>query len=225
MSSGVKQSVIQSTGAGQDLPPPSKDNVSQNEMEGSDPEAEARKRREVLARRPSYRKILNDLSSTEGQSSSINSQLKLDPDGSSGRDSGSSIHGSASANSYIKVIPASAIQLAGPANAGSPITGIPTIVQYTPSQDGQFFVPDLQTYQIRQNNPSSIAQSVVMSAPSSHHSGHHGDDSSKKRELRLLKNRLRRNVEGRRKNTSSASRIGLLFSRTRTRHSSTSSKV
>lgn len=160
---------------------------------------ESKKRREVLERRPSYRKILNDLSSAEV--SQIVSQfqqpdIKHDPDhhpsqhhphsqqqqqhspnnssatGTTGGNSGSSNSQQSApahpatitvaASPYLKVVPASTIQLAGPA-AGSP-DGLPglsalavnpgsasaagTIVQYGHGQDGQpfHFVPGMFLY-------------------------------------------------------------------------------
>lgn len=172
---------------------------SRNELEAKVLDDESKKRREVLERRPSYRKILNDLSSADV--SQIVSQfqqpdIKLDPDHhphnhqqqhsptnnnssggtsvvTSGATSGNNNQQSvqsvptthqqatitvASASPYLKVVPASTIQLAGSA-AGSPAdglsgisalavntgsaTGTGTIVQYH-GQDGQpFFVPGM----------------------------------------------------------------------------------
>ena len=167
---------------------------SRSELEakvGSILEDESKKRREVLERRPSYRKILNDLSSAEV--SQIVSQfqqpdIKHDPEhhpaqqhhqhqqhspnnssaASSGNNNSSqqSPHQQATitvaASPYLKVVPASTIQLAGP-GAGSP-DGLPgisalavnpgsaaggTIVQYH-GQDGQpFFVPGMSRHRTR----------------------------------------------------------------------------
>lgn len=161
---------------------------SRNELEGkvgSILEDESKKRREVLERRPSYRKILNDLSSAEV--SQIVSQfqqpdVKHDPDhhpaqhhphqqhspnnsavvtsGNNNSQQSAPAHPATitvATSPYLKVVPASTIQLAGP-GAGSPdgLSGIsalavnpgsassaPTIVQYH-GQDGQpFFVPGM----------------------------------------------------------------------------------
>ncbi|XP_022258829.1 cyclic AMP-dependent transcription factor ATF-1-like isoform X3 [Limulus polyphemus] len=141
-------------------------------------EDESRKRREILARRPSYRKILNELSSTEPVVS-LGTNVEVKEESGTG---GDNIHESdtstALASNTItvagtqyhtaQVVPASAIQLATGSqdgtlqglqtltmtNAGTAATG--TIVQYAQGQDGQqFLVPvtlsaaDLQAYQIR----------------------------------------------------------------------------
>ena len=112
-------------------------------------EDESKKRREVLARRPSYRKILNDLSSADvGPVASI-PEIKNEEETET--DSGTATI--TVAGSYLKVVPASTIQLAT-GNQDGTFQGIPTltltnatsggnaIVQYaTQGQDGQFFVP------------------------------------------------------------------------------------
>lgn len=151
-------------------------------------EDESKKRREVLERRPSYRKILNDLSSAEVsqivsqfQQPQHQDSIKHDPDhhpshhqqhspnntsvvttghNSSGQQSAAHQQQATitvASSPYLKVVPASTIQLAGP-GAGSPADGLPgisalavnqgsasaagTIVQYH-GQDGQFFVPGM----------------------------------------------------------------------------------
>lgn len=48
-------------------------------------------------------------------------------------------------------------------------------------------IQDLQTYQLRPPNPTSIAQNVVMTSSQSIPT--HTDEALKKREMRLLKNR------------------------------------
>ncbi|KAM7301126.1 cyclic AMP-dependent transcription factor ATF-1 isoform X2 [Ixodes scapularis] len=117
-------------------------------------EDEPKKRRELLARRPSYRRILNELSSTEAQGAvaSLTEEAKEeqedDPDGTI-TVAGTQYH---TAAGLLKVVPASAIQLATVTqegslqglqtltmtNAGSAATA-GTIVQYAQGQDGQFF--------------------------------------------------------------------------------------
>lgn len=174
-------------------------------------EEESKKRREILARRPSYRKILNDLSSTEAQgavaSLAADSKEEHEEDADNGTItvSGTQYHTTAG---LIKVVPASAIQLAVTqdggigglqtltmTNAGSGTAG--TIVQYAQGQDGQFFVPvnvsaaDLQAYQIRTTSATGLsAQSVVMAPAGSLQTQQSlAEEASRKRELRLLKNR------------------------------------
>lgn len=177
-------------------------------------EDESKKRREILARRPSYRKILNELSSTEAQGAvaSLTAESKDeddDPDGAI-TVAGTQYH---TAAGLLKVVPASAIQLATVTqdgglqglqtltmtNAGSGAT-TGTIVQYAQGQDGQFFVPvtvsaaDLQAYQIRTTgggaSTQALAQSVVMAPAASLQTQQSlAEEASRKRELRLLKNR------------------------------------
>ncbi|GFR63211.1 cAMP-responsive element modulator [Elysia marginata] len=107
----------------------------------SSDESGTKKRRELLARRPSYRKILNDLSSPVS---------KMDDDSNS----------SQSQDGQDSFVQASALQLtahgdATPATQGlqtltmtnasptsaSNSTGGTTIVQYAQGPDGQFYIP------------------------------------------------------------------------------------
>ncbi|XP_040356177.1 cyclic AMP-dependent transcription factor ATF-1 isoform X5 [Ixodes scapularis] len=193
-------------------------------------EDEPKKRRELLARRPSYRRILNELSSTEAQGAvaSLTEEAKEeqedDPDGTI-TVAGTQYHTAAGLlkggrrrygawdASSLTVVPASAIQLATVTqegslqglqtltmtNAGSAATA-GTIVQYAQGQDGQFFVPvtvsaaDLQAYQIRTTggggSNQGLTQSVVMAPAASLQSQQSlAEEASRKRELRLLKNR------------------------------------
>ncbi|XP_034840248.1 cyclic AMP response element-binding protein B isoform X2 [Maniola hyperantus] len=110
----------------------------------SDDESPKRKYREMLTRRPSYRKILNDLGGAEIAENRM---------GTKGLESEVSL----SPLSFAPVIPAGALQTEGGlhtlAVSGAGSGG--AIVQYA-NQDGQFYVPE---------------------------------DQTRKRELRLLKNR------------------------------------
>lgn len=122
-------------------------------------EEESKKRREVLARRPSYRKILNDLSSADISSISsaaaveyIKSEHEAHQQPQSDPEQRSESTGSSTitvASPYLKVVP-STIQLA-PASQDGPIPTLTmsntnnsggTIVQYAQTgSDNQFFVP------------------------------------------------------------------------------------
>ncbi|XP_077516468.1 cyclic-AMP response element binding protein B isoform X4 [Amblyomma americanum] len=209
-----QQSVIQAAGGAalQTLIPASKLDAS-GETAVLTAEDDSKKRREILARRPSYRKILNELSSTEAQGAvaSLAAESKEeedDPDTITV--AGAQYH---TAAGLLKVVPASAIQLAAVTqegslqglqtltmtNAGSG-TAAGTIVQYAQGQDGQFFVPvtvsaaDLQAYQIRTTgtggSSQALAQSVVMAPAASLQTQQSlAEEASRKRELRLLKNR------------------------------------
>ncbi|XP_067210225.1 cyclic AMP-responsive element-binding protein 1 isoform X6 [Linepithema humile] len=124
------------------------------------------KKRNILTRRPSYRKILNDLGGgeiTDGRLPPLESSSECDSNVDS-EVSSHSLH-------YQTVIPAGTIQIA---TQGEGVPGLHTltmsnaataggaIVQYAQGQDGQFFVP---------------GHGVVV------------EDAARKRELRLLKNR------------------------------------
>ncbi|CAH0554959.1 unnamed protein product [Brassicogethes aeneus] len=129
----------------------------------SDDETSPKKRRDLLTRRPSYRKILNDLGGGEI------AETKVEQTSSEG-DSELSSH----SIPYHTVLPATAIQI----SSGEGGQGIHTltmtnstaggaIVQYAQGQE--FFVP-------------VVAQSGSLS-------GSAGEDQARKREMRLLKNR------------------------------------
>ncbi|XP_011308994.1 cyclic AMP-responsive element-binding protein 1 isoform X2 [Fopius arisanus] len=125
-----------------------------------------KKRRDLLTRRASYRKILNDLSASEiaaGNLPPLESSLECDSNVDSDMSS-HSLH-------YQTVIPAGTIQIA---TQGEGVPGLHTltmsnaataggtIVQYAQGQDTQFFVP---------------GHGVVV------------EDAARKREMRLQKNR------------------------------------
>uniref|UniRef100_A0A131YMN9 cAMP response element-binding protein, invertebrate n=1 Tax=Rhipicephalus appendiculatus TaxID=34631 RepID=A0A131YMN9_RHIAP len=206
-----QQSVIQAAGGAaalQTLIPASKLDVS-GEAAVLTAEDDSKKRREILARRPSYRKILNELSSTEAQGAvaSLTADTKDDDDDPDNTITvaGTQYH---TAAGLLKAIQLAAVTQEGSlqglqtltmTNAGSGTTA-GTIVQYAQGQDGQFFVPvtvsaaDLQAYQIRTTgsggSSQALAQSVVMGpAPSLQTQQSLAEEASRKRELRLLKNR------------------------------------
>ncbi|XP_022249114.1 cyclic AMP-dependent transcription factor ATF-1-like isoform X2 [Limulus polyphemus] len=192
-------------------------------------EDDAKKRREILARRPSYRKILNELSSTEHHGTVVSlggggTGIEVKQEGATGGESSSqeSDNSTAITSNTInvagtqyhtaQVVPVSAIQLATGSqdgtlqgmqtltmtNSGSAVTG--AIVQYAQGQDGQqFLVPvtlsaaDLQAYQIRTAGgitTTGLPQGVVMtSAPTIQNPQQIAEETSRRRELRLMKNR------------------------------------
>ncbi|XP_047988320.1 cyclic AMP response element-binding protein B isoform X1 [Leguminivora glycinivorella] len=118
----------------------------------SDDDSPKRKYREMLTRRPSYRKILNDLGGAEIADNRMGSRPGCENEVSL-----------SSPLSFAPVIPAGALQTDGGLHtlAVSGGAGGGAIVQYaTTNQDGQFYVP-----------------------------GPILEDQTRKRELRLLKNR------------------------------------
>ncbi|XP_065729087.1 cAMP-responsive element modulator isoform X12 [Phocoena phocoena] len=176
------------------------------------------KHREILSRRPSYRKILNELSSDVPGVPKIEEE-KSEEEGTSPNIAAMAVPTSiyqTSTGQYIAIAQGEAIQISNPGsdgvqglqaltmtNSGAPPPGA-TIVQYaTQSADGtqQFFVPgsqvvvqattgDMPTYQIRAPT-TALPQGVVMAAsPGSLHSPQQlAEEATRKRELRLMKNR------------------------------------
>ncbi|KAM6315287.1 cAMP-responsive element modulator isoform 1-T1 [Aegotheles albertisi] len=180
---------------------------------------DSQKRREILSRRPSYRKILNELSSDAPAVPKIEEEEKSEDEGSPSGISPMAMPASlyhTNTGQYITITQGGAIQISNPAsdgvhglqtlrmtNSGAPQPGA-TIVQYagqSPDGSQQFFVPgsqvvvqaatgDVPAYQIR--TPSTtLPQGVVMAAsPGTLHSPQQlAEEATRKRELRLMKNR------------------------------------
>ncbi|XP_060570969.1 cAMP-responsive element modulator-like isoform X2 [Ruditapes philippinarum] len=213
LQSTSQNSVIQT--AGSNVPTIQVVRVAQVDEEQLSDDSEGRKRREILTRRPSYRKILNDLSSPvsvakiEEESNSSQSQ-----DGDSQDGTGTSLSAAALQYQSATVIPSGAIQISVNAD-GTPVaqglqtltmtnaspassaasTGGATIVQYAQGPDGQqFYIPvgstgTMQAYQIA--TPGTLPQGVVMATNSTATLSRDAasEEASRKRELRLLKNR------------------------------------
>ncbi|XP_070532616.1 cAMP-responsive element modulator-like [Ptychodera flava] len=172
---------------------------------GVESESDTRKRRDILSRRPSYRKILNDLSSDAPGVPKIDEETSSQEDNEAASNI-TSIANTATIQAFqntnagsgtqtIQIndgIQPAGLQTLTMTNAGAATQG--TIVHYSQSQDGsqQFFVPtgtgDMQAYQIRAS--TTIPQGVVMAAPSNLQSSQQlAEEASRKRELRLMKNR------------------------------------
>ncbi|XP_047284834.1 cyclic AMP-dependent transcription factor ATF-1 isoform X3 [Homo sapiens] len=187
---------------------------SEESQDSSDSIGSSQKAHGILARRPSYRKILKDLSSEDtrgrkgdgensGVSAAVTSMSVPTP-----------IY-QTSSGQYIAIAPNGALQLASPGtdgvqglqtltmtNSGSTQQGT-TILQYAQTSDGQqILVPsnqvvvqtasgDMQTYQIRTTpSATSLPQTVVMTSPVTLTSQTtKTDDPQLKREIRLMKNR------------------------------------
>nr|XP_054114599.1 cAMP-responsive element modulator isoform X5 [Callithrix jacchus] len=178
---------------------------------------DSHKRREILSRRPSYRKILNELSSDVPGVPKIEEE-KSEEEGTPPNIATMAVPTSiyqTSTGQYIAIAQGGTIQISNPGsdgvqglqaltmtNSGAPPPGA-TIVQYAAqSADGtqQFFVPgsqvvvqaatgDMPTYQIRAPT-TGLPQGVVMAAsPGSLHSPQQlAEEATRKRELRLMKN-------------------------------------
>ncbi|XP_026061046.1 cAMP-responsive element modulator-like isoform X2 [Carassius auratus] len=182
----------------------------------SDPQ----KRREILSRRPSYRKILNELSSDVPAVPKIEEEERVEEEAPVTSSvapvtAPSSIY-QTSSGQYIAITQGGAIQLAGP--GGEALQGVQaltlpssttpqpgaTILQYgaqpgDPGQQlllaaGQVLVQaatgDMPAYQIR--SPSSgLPPGIIMAAsPGAMHSPQQNtEEATRKREVRLMKNR------------------------------------
>ncbi|NXK57562.1 CREM protein, partial [Sylvietta virens] len=180
---------------------------------------DSQKRREILSRRPSYRKILNELSSDAPAVAKIEEEEKSEDEGSPSGISAMAMPTSlyhTNTGQYLTISQGGTIQTV--TNSGAPQPGA-TIVQYAAqSPDGtqQFFVPgsqvvvqgrdsgsllsraatmlaatgDMPAYQIR-TPTTTLPQGVVMAAsPGTLHSPQQmAEEATRKRELRLLKNR------------------------------------
>ncbi|XP_039297083.1 cyclic AMP-responsive element-binding protein 1 [Nilaparvata lugens] len=149
----------------------------------SNDEDTTKKRRDLLTRRPSYRKILNELGGGEIAGGGVVSKVETDDSDDSNLDSELSSHSLTA--QYQTVIPAGTIQLSQGEGVGGLHTltmtnattaGGGTIVQYTQAQDGQFFVPG--EIVVTQGSGSLSGGSPIIA-----------EDQQRKRELRLLKNR------------------------------------
>ncbi|KAI5089911.1 cyclic AMP-responsive element-binding protein 1 isoform X1 [Silurus meridionalis] len=182
---------------------------SEDSQESVDSVTDTQKRREILSRRPSYRKILNDLSSDTPAVPRIEEEKNEE-------ESAPAIAAvtvptpiyQTSSGQYIAITQGGAIQLANNGtdgvqglqtltmtNTGAAQSGA-TILQYAQTSDGQqILVPsnqvvvqaasgDVQAYQIRTASSGTITPGVVMA------SGQGGtEEVTRKREVRLMKNR------------------------------------
>ncbi|XP_033481394.1 cyclic AMP-dependent transcription factor ATF-1 isoform X2 [Epinephelus lanceolatus] len=185
------------------------DSDSDDSQDSSDSGAAAQKTREILARRPSYKKILNDLSAEEV----THIEGKANSPATTGVTAAAPQIYQTSSGQYITIAANGTIQLATPGSEG--IQGLQavamansggaqpstTILQYAQTPDGQqILVPsnqvvvqgaggEMQTYQIRTApTSSSLPQTVVMTSPVGLPQGK-SDDPTMKREIRLAKNR------------------------------------
>ncbi|XP_007441106.2 cyclic AMP-dependent transcription factor ATF-1 [Python bivittatus] len=180
--------------------------LSENEdsQDSSDSIDSSQKARGLLARRPSYRKILNDLSSEdtrERKGDESNPAVTSVPVTTPVYQT--------STGQYIAIAPNGPLQLSSP--GAESVQGLPTftnaagtpLLQYVQTSDGQqILVPsnqvvvqtasgDMQTYQLRRTpTTTSLPQTVVMTTPVSLTSqSTKTDDPQLKREIRLMKNR------------------------------------
>ncbi|KAM4698953.1 cyclic AMP-dependent transcription factor ATF-1 isoform 2-T3 [Discoglossus pictus] len=183
---------------------------SEDSQDSSDSIDSSRKIRGILARRPSYRKILKDLSS-EDTGDRKHSEDSAGVSAVTSMSAGTIYQ--TSTGQYVTIAPNGTLQFAGTgadglqtltmANTGSNQAGT-TILQYAQTSDGQqILVPsnqvvvqtasgDMQAYQIRttSSTTTSLPQTVVMTSPVTLScQTTKTDDPQLKREIRLMKNR------------------------------------
>ncbi|XP_038576974.1 cyclic AMP-responsive element-binding protein 1b isoform X2 [Micropterus salmoides] len=195
---------------------------SEDSQESVDSVTDSQKRREILSRRPSYRKILNDLSSDAPAVPRIEEE-KAEEDSAAAAAAAATpsittvtvptpIY-QTSSGQYIAITQGGAIQLAN--NGTDGVQGLQTltmtnaaaaqpgatILQYAQTSDGQqILVPsnqvvvqaasgDVQAYQIRAAPASTIAPGVVMASSPALPTGGATEEVTRKREVRLMKNR------------------------------------
>ncbi|KAE8299686.1 Cyclic AMP-responsive element-binding protein 1 [Larimichthys crocea] len=192
---------------------------SEDSQESVDSVTDSQKRREILSRRPSYRKILNDLSSDAPAVPRIEEE-KAEEDSSAAAATPSITTVTVptpiyqtSSGQYIAITQGGAIQLAN--NGTDGVQGLQTltmtnaaaaqpgatILQYAQTSDGQqILVPsnqvvvqaasgDVQAYQIRAAPASTIAPGVVMASSPALPTQGATEEVTRKREVRLMKNR------------------------------------
>ncbi|XP_006822107.1 cyclic AMP-responsive element-binding protein 1-like [Saccoglossus kowalevskii] len=174
---------------------------SEDGVTGVENELDSRKRRDILSRRPSYRKILNDLSSDVPAVPKIDEETSSQEDNEAANNITTNAttiqtyqttpHGGQTLQIVSEGLQQSGLQTLTMTNAGAAAQS--TIVQYSQSQDGsqQFFVPtasgDIQAYQIR---TSSVLPQGVIAQPNNMQTQQQlAEEASRKRELRLMKNR------------------------------------
>ncbi|XP_022054732.1 cyclic AMP-responsive element-binding protein 1b isoform X1 [Acanthochromis polyacanthus] len=192
---------------------------SEDSQESVDSVTDSQKRREILSRRPSYRKILNDLSSDAPAVPRIEEE-KAEEDSSAAAATPAITTVTVptpiyqtSSGQYIAITQGGAIQLAN--NGTDGVQGLQTltmtnaaaaqpgatILQYAQTSDGQqILVPsnqvvvqatsgDVQAYQIRAAPASTIAPGVVMASSPALPTQGATEEVTRKREVRLMKNR------------------------------------
>ncbi|KAM6970302.1 cyclic AMP-responsive element-binding protein 1b isoform 2-T2 [Aplochiton taeniatus] len=187
---------------------------SEDSQESVDSVTDSQKRREILSRRPSYRKILNDLSSDSPAVPRIEEEKSEEeaPPAITTVTMPTPIY-QTSSGQYIAITQGGAIQLAN--NGTDGVQGLQTltmtntggaqqgatILQYAQTSDGQqILVPsnqvvvqaasgDVQAYQIRAAPANTITSGVVMASSPTMPTQSGPVEVTRKREVRLMKNR------------------------------------
>ncbi|XP_066301580.1 cAMP-responsive element modulator-like isoform X9 [Branchiostoma lanceolatum] len=205
----TQQSVIQAAGQIQTV---QVEEDGEGHLVRTDTDIGIEKRREILSRRPSYRKILNELSSAEAPGIAKIEEDKEEEAAITSIQTTIPSYVQTSAGQTIQIAAANqnelttqGLQTITMTNAGQgavTAAAMPagtTIVQYTQGDGSQQFVTvpvsispagEVQAYQIRA--PSSLPAGVVMATPTGITSPQQlAEESARKRELRLMKNRYK----------------------------------
>ncbi|CAH1238092.1 CREB1 [Branchiostoma lanceolatum] len=211
----TQQSVIQAAGQIQTV---QVEEDGEGHLVRTDTDIGIEKRREILSRRPSYRKILNELSSAEAPGIAKIEEDKEEEAAITSIQTTIPSYVQTSAGQTIQIAAANqnelttqGLQTITMTNAGQgavTAAAMPagtTIVQYTQGDGSQQFVTvpvsispagEVQAYQIRA--PSSLPAGVVMATPTGITSPQQlAEESARKRELRLMKNRYKNRVAAR----------------------------
>ncbi|XP_006822111.1 cyclic AMP-responsive element-binding protein 1-like, partial [Saccoglossus kowalevskii] len=169
---------------------------------GMENEMECRKRHDILSRRPSYRKILNDLSSgapgvakieEENENETVNSITSLANSQGHSMQNYHTVNAGQQSTQTLQLVSEGLQQQGGlhtitMSNAGAQ----GAVVQLAQSQDGQqYFVPvnasDLQSYPIKLSG--ALPQGVVVAQQGNVPTQQQlAEEATRKRELRLMKN-------------------------------------
>lgn len=172
--------------------------VSDSEFIGSgSDEPDNVRRREILARRPSYRKLFNDL--TGDQQTYVVRKIEDDSSdghmtqGSNDNSNDTAIDFSGMSGQTFRIVSQDDGSESGlqtlTVGGNIPTSGTTAVIQYTQGPDGgQYFIP------VQQLSPSgvmSFPQGIMVAATGGGHDGGHQvlEEASRKRELRLLKNK------------------------------------
>ncbi|XP_030205940.1 cyclic AMP-responsive element-binding protein 1 isoform X1 [Gadus morhua] len=183
---------------------------SEDSQESVDSVTDSQKRREILSRRPSYRKILNDLSSDAPAVPRIEEEKSEDDTAPAITTvtMPTPIYQTSSGQYIVAITQGGAIQLANNGTDGLQTLTMntatqpgTTILQYAQTSDGQqILVPsnqvvvqaasgDVQAYQIRTASASTIQPGVVMASSPALPASGGTEEVTRKREVRLMKNR------------------------------------
>ncbi|EDO41380.1 predicted protein [Nematostella vectensis] len=158
---------------------------------------DSKKRRDILSRRPSYRKIFNDISGSDSPTKI--ETIAEDPEGGEGITAISTNAISYQAGSQTVTLPGTIqiVTTGGEAVQGlqaMPMTAAsnqPAVVQYQQQQDGQQYIYTATPGEVQQFlRTGQLTQGIVLNQPGIAPSNQQiAEEATRKREMRLMKNR------------------------------------